>query len=399
MTESPALDPLVLGRRVRHHRREAGLTLDQLGLRVDKTAPYLSLLENGKKEPRVNLVIDLASALGVAVSDLLDPTPPTRRDQLEIDLARSQETALFASLDLPEVKVGARMDNETLAHLVGIHHELRRRSALGAVGSDEVRRANGLVHRQLADTRGYLAGIEGAATGALRASGHSGPGPFSSRHLLDLVAHAGFEVRPIEDMPEFARSIIDIANRRIYIAQRNELRTRQARKAVLQTLAGFILGHETDPDLETFLRQRMETAYFAAAVLVPEGPAVELLHAAREQRDIDVEDIKELFYVSYEMAAWRIANLAGEHLDISAHLIVSDQVGTVVKGMVNDEAPVPRDDHGGVETQRLCRRWGSRVTFASTEQIRHSSPVHRHADRHLLLHHPHRSRPGAGSCQ
>ena len=369
MPESGPLDPTVLGRRVRHHRRQAGLTLDQLGLLVGRPAPYLSLLENGKKEPRVNLVMTLASALGVEVSDLLDPTPPTRRDALELELARSQASALFASLDLPEVKVGARMDNETLVHLVGLHQELKRRSGLGAAGSEEVRRANGVIHDRLGQTRGHLEEIEDAATEALKAAGYHGPGPFSSRHLLDLVAHSGFELRPIEDMPEFARSIIDIANGRIYIAQRNELRTRQARKAVLQTLAGFILGHETEPDLETFLKQRMETAYFATAVLVPQAPVVEHLASARDQRDIDVEDVKELFYVSYEMAAWRIANLLGRHLDIPCHLVVSDELGTVVKGMVNDEAPVPRDQHGGIETQSLCRRWGSRVTFASPDRF------------------------------
>ncbi len=371
------LDPMILGRRVRHHRRQTGLTLDQLGRLVGKPAPYLSLLENGKKEPRVNLVMSLASALGVDSSDLLDPTPPTRRDALEIELARAQGSALFRSLDLPEVKVGARMDNQTLAHLVGLHEELRRRSTLGAAGSEEVRRANGLIHRALGETGGYLPRIEEAAAGALRSAGYHGPGPFSSRHLLDLVAHCGFELRPIEDMPDFARAIIDTANGRIYIAQRNELRTRQARKAVLQTVAGFILEHEVDPDMETFLRQRMETAYFAAAVLVPESSAVAHLEDAREQRDLDVEDVKELFYVSYEMAAWRTANLIGHHLGIPCHIIVSDQLGSVVKGMVTDGAPVPRDEHGGLETQRLCRRWGSRITFGSPDRF---STHHQYTD-------------------
>jgi XRE family transcriptional regulator, fatty acid utilization regulator len=369
MTESQTLDPLVLGRRLRHHRRQAGMTLDQLGEMVGKPASYLSLLENGKKEPRVNLVIALAGALGVEMADLLDPEPPTRRDALEIELARSQESALFASLGLPTVKPGARMDNETLLHLVGVHEALRQRSGLDAAGSEEVRRANGAIHALLQACGGYLSEIEETAAEALVAAGHHGTGPFSSRNLLDLVGHIGFELVAIEDMPGFARSIIDIANHRIYIAQRNELRTRQARKAVLQTVAGFLLGHETDPDLDTFMRQRMETAYFAAAVLVPQQAVIDHLESAREQRDIDVEDIKELFYVSYEMAAWRLANLMGHQLDIPSHLVVSNEVGTVVKGLVNDGAPVPRDGHGGIETQRLCRRWGSRVTFASPDRF------------------------------
>jgi predicted transcriptional regulator len=170
-------------------------------------------------------------------------------------------------------------------------------------------------------------------------------------------------------MPSFARSIIDLQNQRIYIAQRNELKTRQARKAVLQTIAGFLLEHENASDLETFLRQRIETAYFAAAVLVPESAVVPRLKKAKADHDINGEDVKELFYVSYEMAAWRTANLLTHHFDIRCHLIVSDEQGSIVKGYSNDGAPVPRDLHGGLETQKLCQRWGSRVTFRSPDRF------------------------------
>jgi len=369
MTQPQTLDPLVLGRRLRHHRREAGFTLDQVGEIVGKPAPYLSLLENGKKEPRVTLVMDLANAVGVDVGVLLDPAPPSRRDALEISLLRSQESALFDSLDLPSVKPNAKMDNKTLSHIVGLHDALRDRSNLDSAGSVEVRKANGAVHRYLMDNDGYLEQIEEAARTALESSGYGGEGPFSSRNLLDLTVSAGFELTPIEDMPGFARSIIDTENRRLYIAQRNELRTRQARKAVLQTIAGFLLGHETDPDLDTFLRQRMETAYFAAAVLAPEVTLLTRLMVAKEAHDIDVEDVKELFYLSYEMAAWRTANLLTRHFGINCHLIVSDEIGTIVKGYANDGVPVERDEYGGIETQRLCRWWGSRATLESHDRF------------------------------
>ncbi|MFZ0012834.1 MAG: helix-turn-helix domain-containing protein [Acidimicrobiia bacterium] len=369
MTEPQSLDPLVLGRRVRHHRGKAGMTLDQLGAAVGKPAPYLSLLENGKKEPKVNLLIEIAHALDVEVSDLLDTTPPSRRDSLEIALIRSQETSLFDSLDIPTIKPSAKVDNPTLAHIVGLHEALKERSSLRSAGSDDVRAANAAVHEHLEANNGYLKEIEVAAREALESSRYAGEGPFSSRNLIDLTASIGFELMPIDDMPTFARSIIDTRNNRIYIAQRNELRTRQARKAVLQTVAGFILGHERDPDLATFLRQRMETAYFAAAVLAPEDSVVARLLVAKENHDIDVEDVKELFYVSYEMAAWRTANLLTRHLGIVCHLLVSDELGVLVKGYANDGVPVPRDGHGGLETQRLCRRWGARVTFDSQDRF------------------------------
>ncbi len=369
MPEELRLDPLILGRRLRHYRRTAGLTLDQLGEQVGKTAPYLSLLENGKKEPRISLVVDLAAALGVDVAELLDPSPPTRRDALEIALLKAQDTPLFTSLELPPVRPNARMDNETLAHLVGLYQALRERSGLVGAGSKEVRRANGAVVTEVAARDGYLEHVEEAARRALKAAGYPGDGPLSSRNLLDLAGATGYDIRSIDDMPPLVRSIIDTQNHRIYIAQRDELRTRQARKAVLQTLAGFLLDHESAPDLETFLRQRVETAYFATAVLVPEEAVVPKLRAAKRQYDIDVEDIKELFYVSYEMAAWRTVNLLTRHLGIRSHLLVNDENGTVIKGYSNDGVPAPRDEHGGMEALRLCRWWGARATFDSPDRF------------------------------
>lgn len=369
MSESQQPDPLILGRRVRHFRNQADLTLDELGHLVGKPAPYLSLLENGKKEPRVNLVMDIARALDIDVSVLLETTPPSRRDALEISLIRAQENPLFDALDLPAIKPSAKVDNQTLAHIVGLHQAIKERSRLESAGSDDVRRANGAVQDYLMDNNGYLKEVEVAAREALEASGYTGEGPFSPRNLIDLTASIGFELTLIDDMPSFARSIIDSKNRRIYIAQRNELRTRQARKAVLQTVAGFVLGHEREPDLDTFLRQRMESAYFATAVLVPEDAVAARLLVAKESHDIDVEDVKELFYVSYEMAAWRTANLLTHHLGIDCHLLVSDDMGVVVKGYANDGVPAPRDEHGGIETQRLCRRWGTRLVFESDDKF------------------------------
>ncbi len=368
MVESP-LDQLTLGRRLRHFRKLADLTLDELGEKVGKPGPYLSLLENGKKQPRFQLILDLAAALDIELEELIEPTPPSHRDRLEIALLRSQESSLFDSLDLPAIKPSAKMDNETLAHIVGLHETLQEKSGLGHASGEEIRRANGEVTEWITSHNGYLEQIEEEAAKALATSEYLGEGPFNSRNLIDLTSRAGFAIHPIDDMPSFARSIIDLENHRIYIAQRNELKTRQARKAVLQTLAGFLLEHENAPDLERFLRQRIETAYFAAAVLVPETAVVPRLERAKSNHDINVEDVKELFYVSYEMAAWRTANLLSHHFDIACHLIVSDEQGSIVKGYSNDGVPVPRDIHGGIETQKLCQRWGSRVTFRSSDRF------------------------------
>ena len=48
-------DLATLGQRMRHFRTEAGLTLDQLGADVGVAASQLSLMENGRREPRLSL--------------------------------------------------------------------------------------------------------------------------------------------------------------------------------------------------------------------------------------------------------------------------------------------------------------------------------------------------------
>src|SRR5438067_7883468 len=45
-------DRLMFGRRLRHLRRARGLTLAELGARVDRAPSALSMLENGRREPR-----------------------------------------------------------------------------------------------------------------------------------------------------------------------------------------------------------------------------------------------------------------------------------------------------------------------------------------------------------
>ncbi len=52
-------------------------------------------------------------------------------------------------------------------------------------------------------------------------------------------------------------------------------------------------------------------------------------------------------------------------------------MGTVVKGYANDGLPVDRDEYGGLETQRLCRRWGARATQDSAD---HFDTHHQYTD-------------------
>ena len=56
-------DLATLGQRIRHFRGERGLTLDQLGEAVGLAGSQLSLIENGKREPKLSTLDALAGAL------------------------------------------------------------------------------------------------------------------------------------------------------------------------------------------------------------------------------------------------------------------------------------------------------------------------------------------------
>ncbi|MEM9652956.1 MAG: helix-turn-helix domain-containing protein, partial [Actinomycetota bacterium] len=299
----------VLGKRVRHHRKQAGLTLDGLSEAVGRPASYLSQLENGLNDPRASLIEDLAQALGCTQEDLTDPAPPTRRDELEIAVEQNQKTERYSDLNLPYFKPTTRTPDEVLEHLAALYEAVRAADEEAAIRpGDDHRQAHNALRQHMRDRNNYFGEIESEVQRVLDKVGYDG-GPISERILTDVVAHYGFTIERIQGLPDSTRSITDQRARKIYIPQRNKLTTRAARSVVLQTLGHFVLGHRDSDDVADYLRQRVESNYFAGAVLAPERAAVKFLRAAHDRKDISIEDLREVFYISYEMAAHRLTNL------------------------------------------------------------------------------------------
>ncbi|MCO7256623.1 ImmA/IrrE family metallo-endopeptidase, partial [Dickeya oryzae] len=85
--------------------------------------------------------------------------------------------------------------------------------------------------------------------------------------------------------------------------------------------AAHVLGKQEPKDYADLLRQRVETNYLAGALLIPESSAVSFLQAAKEARELSVEDLRDAFAVTYETAAHRFTNLATKHLGIPVHFL------------------------------------------------------------------------------
>jgi len=362
------MDQLVLGHRIRHFRKRAGLTLDDVSEAVGRPPSYLSQVENGHIEPRVSLVDGVATVLGCTAADLMSDEAPTRRSELEIRVERMQVEPRYQELRLPYLKPTAKTPDDALEHIVALYDSMTAGDPVEQLSpADEARKANAELRRDMRARNNYYADIELAATEVLDAVDYSGSGPISERTLMNIAAHHGFTIERVRHIPRSARSITDQRNRVIYVPQRDDLATRSARSIVLQTLGHFVLGHRDTENFRDYVRQRVESNYFAAAVLAPEKPAVEFLRQAHAESDISVEDLKEVFYISYEMAAHRLTNLATEHFDLTLHFLRSDEEGVVWKAYENDDVPLPFGPDGTIEGQRLCREWGTRRAFESED--------------------------------
>jgi XRE family transcriptional regulator, fatty acid utilization regulator len=370
-----ALDLGVFGQRLRHARRARGLTLAELGERVGRAPSVLSLIENGRREPKLSLIEALADALSVPTAELLRRQPPSRRAQLEIALEQAQQDPVYRDLGLPHLRVGARVPSDVIEHLLALYGELRQQRAKPTATPEEAREANAGLRAMMRERGNYFPEIEEEAAAALATAGYAG-GALSQGMLLAVVSHHGFAVRYVRDLPRSVRSVTDLRNRRIYLKQES-MGMHTPRTILLQTLGHFVLGHSAPRDFADFLRQRVEANYFAAAVLVPEHQATAFLREAAEARSLSVEDLRDVFSVSYEMAAHRFTNLATHHLGLPCHFVKNDEGGIIYKAYENDGVVFPADATGAIEGQRMCRQWSGRQVFAADDRF---SPHYQYSD-------------------
>ncbi|MGO1510233.1 MAG: helix-turn-helix domain-containing protein [Actinomycetaceae bacterium] len=361
-----ALDLATLGVRIRHARKSRGVTLGALAAEVGRSTSLLSQIENGRREPRLTLVHAIARALDVPVADLLRAEPPSRRAALEIALERAQASPHYRGLGLPGVRPTASMPTDVLEALVGLHDELARASTIRAATPEEARRANAELRAEMRGRHNYFAEIERVAQKISGAIGHRG-GPLTARGVEAITAHLGFSVHRAADLPRATRSVTDLRHRRIYLPTSSR-GGHDPRTIVLQTLGHFALEHADPTAYADFLRQRVEANYFAAALLMPEGAAVDFLRRAKADRALAIDDLRDVFAVSYETAAHRFTNLATEHLDLPVHFMRVGEDGVIYKAYENDDVSFPTDVSGAIEGQPVCRQWACRRVFASHDR-------------------------------
>ena len=349
------LDLEAFGQRLRHLRQARGLTLAELAS-GSAGRRSLSLLENGKREPKLSLLESLAAALVVPVEELLRRQPPNRRAQLEIALEEAQRDPVYAELGLPPLKVGARVPNDVLEHLVGLYGELRRQRA----GRPPPRRRPGRPTRELrADMRergNYFAEIEQAAAEALAAVGYRA-GALSQSTLLAHRHPLRLHRAHVQDLPRSARSVTDLRNRRIYVEQEQSACTRRGRcccrrsaTSCSATAARGLRRLPAPADRGQLLRRRRAGARAARGALPAGGQG---------GRELSVEDLRDVFARLLRDGRAPLHQPGHPSPGPAVPLRPNDAGGIIYKAYENDGMVFPADEHGAIEGQR-CAGTGPR---------------------------------------
>ncbi len=358
-------DISTLGRRIRHFRVAAGLTLEQLGDFTGTAPSQLSMVENGHREPRLSLLEAIASALDVSASDLLAAEAPSPRAALEIEMEKAQASPAYRELGLPVLRPTRAMSDTTLKTIVGLHRELDRRARLSIATPEQARRANTQQRLRMRERNNYLPEIELIAEQATTAVGHTS-GALTHRTVAEMAERVGLSIVHTDDLPSSARAVVDLEHGRIYIPPASIPGGHGLRSLALQAVARSIFDYAAPVDYADFLRQRLEASYFAAACLMPQTASVSFLERAKRDRNIAIEDFRDSFGVTHEAAALRFTNLATHHLGITLHYLRVNGDGTVVGAYENDGLPLPQDATGSTEGEVVCRHWSARRAFART---------------------------------
>ncbi|MBO3663656.1 helix-turn-helix domain-containing protein [Microbacterium stercoris] len=358
-------DVLALGRRIRQVRTERGMTLDALAAAVGRAPSQLSMIENGRREPKLSMLRLIAQALGTTLDALMGDAPLDERAELEIGVERALRGARMKAIGVTPFRIPRGVPDDALRAILRLAGEVDRLHDERAATPEQARRANVELRHLMRRQDNHFPELETAAAEVLRAVGHTG-GALTQRVTADIASHLGFTIHHASDLPQTTRAVLDLRHGRLYLSSR---RQGDLRTAVLQALTARILGHAEPTDYAEFLRQRVEQNYLAGALLMPEADVVRVLLDAKKRRAISIEDLRDTYAVSYETAAHRFTNLATRHLGIPVHFLKVHESGTITKAYENDGVNFPTDSLGSIEGQLCCRRWTSRVVFERDDRF------------------------------
>jgi len=342
--------PLYLGPRLKRLRRELGLTQAVMAEDLAISPSYIALLERNQRPLTADLLLRLAKAYKLDVSELA----ADERDDYARRLADVLRDPIFAEIDLPALEVAdvATSYPGVTEAMLRLHTAyMREQQALaglrGGPGSDT---ADPLAEarRFVAQRRNYFPGLDSKAESL--AEDIEKLGGLQEGGLAEYLRSQGLRVRlmPAEIMMEALRRYDRHAEQLLIDetlspqARRWQLALHIAYTALRSEIAALVRGASFSSETAAQLVRRALAAYGAAALIMP----YDRFARAVETRAYDIEALSGQFGASFEQVAHRLTTLNRPGQErVPFFFIRVDAAGNVSKRL--DGAGFPFAAHGG----------------------------------------------------
>lgn len=342
--------PLYLGPRLKRLRRELGLTQAVMADDLAISPSYIALLERNQRPLTADLLLRLAKAYKLDVSELA----ADERDDYARRLSDVLKDPIFAEIDLPSLEVAdvATSYPGITEAMLRLHTAyMREQQALasyrGGAGSDA---ADPLAEarRFVAHRRNYFPALDSKAEAL--AEEIEKLGGLQEGGLAEYLRGQGLRVRlmPADIMMDALRRYDRHAEQLLIDetlgpqARRWQMALHIAYTALRSEIAALVRGASFSSETAAQLVRRALAAYGAAALIMP----YDRFARAVDARAYDIEALSGQFGASFEQVAHRLTTLNRPGQErVPFFFIRVDAAGNVSKRL--DGAGFPFAAHGG----------------------------------------------------
>lgn len=341
--------PLYLGPRLKRLRRELGLTQAVMAEDLAISPSYIALLERNQRPLTADLLLRLAKAYKLDVSELA----ADERDDYARRLSDVLKDPIFAEIDLPALEVAdvATSYPGITEAMLRLHTAyMREQQALAGLRGGASTEADPLAEarRFVAQRRNYFPALDSKAEALSEEIEKLGG--LQEGGLAEYLRSQGLRVRlmPADIMMDALRRYDRHAEQLLIDetlgpqARRWQMALHIAYTALRSEIAAMVRGASFSSETAAQLVRRALAAYGAAALIMP----YDRFARAVEARAYDIEALSGQFGASFEQVAHRLTTLNRPGQErVPFFFIRVDAAGNVSKRL--DGAGFPFAAHGG----------------------------------------------------
>jgi predicted transcriptional regulator/DNA-binding XRE family transcriptional regulator len=363
-----------IGFKIKNERRKQGISQAQLSEKLGISSSYLNLIESGKRNVNVDLLLKTSEILNIELKDL----SKKENANLYHDVLDLLGDNIFEDLDITNLEVKDLANNsplvaKALIRLGDFYKKENKEiySKVESISEDNITNYKSTfpgeaVSDFLQQHNNYFEEIEDYATDVFRSVNTNN----RTRHVL-LVDYLKkkHKIEVVDVVPSekenfakkfdqnqnklFLSDYLTLETKKLFIA--SQIVQLEAMNLINKQLADYAFQNEESKTLTTIALIN----YTAAAILMP----YELFYTECLKHRYDLELIQHTFATSFEQVAHRVTCLQNPKMKgIPFHMLRVDIAGNISKRLSLSGIQIPR--YGGA-----CPRWNIHSAFITPGKI------------------------------